>query len=145
MLCLLYHVKDTQFLVDTSYVVEIIHRVNTVGSSATPHKNFEGLINYRGQLIPLLDFCFFYSGERAEPRIHSRIIIMESLDERRIGLLAEGVIRTVEVHRNDFLENTIGGENFAYISGLWNTPLGVIKNVDVPLLFDICYEGASYG
>lgn len=143
MLYLLFHVKETQFALDTSYVVEIIHRINTV-DSANGNQCFDGLINYRGELIPLLDFCKLYSGEQASPHIHSRIMILESLDERKIGVLAEGVMKTVEVQRNDFLESSTESKNKPYISGMWSTPNGVIKNVDVPLLFNISVEGGCY-
>ncbi len=144
MLYLLFLVKETQFVLDTSYVVEIIHRINPVDSVST-NQHFDGLINYRGSLIPLLDFCHLYSGERAAPQIHSRIMILESLDDRKIGVLAEGVMKTVEVNRNDFLENSTESKRNPYISGMWNTPIGVVKNVDVPLIFHFCYEGVPYG
>lgn len=144
MLYLLFHVKEARFALDTSYVVEIIHRVNPI-DSAIKDQHFEGLIDYRGELIPLLDFCKLYSETPASPKINTRIIILESLDERKIGVMAEDVIKTVEVQRNDFLENVKESKLNPYISGMWNTPAGVIKNVDVPLLFHICYEGASYG
>lgn len=144
MLCVLFRVKNSRFALEANYVVEVTHRVNIV-DSAEANSHFEGLICYRGELIPLLDFCLFYSGIAAEEAISSRIIVLESLDERKVGLLAEGVVEIARINRGYFVENPLDRKHYAYITGLWHTPTGVLKNVDVPLLFDMCYQAPNYG
>lgn len=142
MLCLLFHVKETRFVFDTSYVVEVIHRVNPIRGE-DDFGYFDGNINYHEEIISLVDFSRLYSGERCGFQLHSRIIVLESLDERKMGVLAEGVIEVVEVEPWQFLENRMEVRKKPYLSGYWNTPTGVIKNVDVPLLFNVCYQGAA--
>lgn len=142
MLCLLFHVKETRFVLDTSYVVEVIHRVKPVGLGVQS-SYFDGNIDYRGEIIPLVDFCYLYSGERCSFQLDSRIIVLESLDERKIGLLAEGVFEVIEVEPSQFLENRKEIRRNKFLSGYWNTPDGLIKNIDVPLFFNVCYQGSA--
>lgn len=142
MLCLLFYVGKTKFVVDTSYVEEIIPNIH-VADPSPAHSIYKGLINYRGELFPLLDFCKHYSGNPTENKMNSRIIILNSLDNRKMGLLAEYVVETMTIDKSWFIENPMDVEECTYISGLWSTPDGVVKNLDVPLLFHICYEDAK--
>ena len=83
------------FALPVAQVREIL-RVRNV--TPVPHPPFPviGVINLRGRVVPLLDLRARLTLPAAEPQDDSRIVLVES-QQRRIGLLVDGVERVAQL------------------------------------------------
>lgn len=72
-------------------------------------KGVVGLIDFRGELVPVVDLCLLVVGRSARVLYSSRII-MVSVGTQRLGLLAEDVTRTQRFAADAFQSPGMGVE-----------------------------------
>ena len=107
MLALLIHAGSDRYVIDAHGIVEVVPSVPLRAVPSAPVA-LAGMLEYRGQTIPVVDLCRLLGGAPCRARLTSRITVCD-LDTkgqlaaqgpsagRRIGVLAEGVTRLVEV------------------------------------------------
>lgn len=100
MLFLLFSSGDGRYALDTATVAEVVHLVRIIRIPQSPHY-VAGLINYRGNPIPVIDLCAFLSNvQSCQKRFSTRIIIITYAftdgGKEFIGLIAEGVVETLK-------------------------------------------------
>jgi chemotaxis-related protein WspB len=95
VLLLIFHVAENQYAVDAARVREVVPRV---GLRFVPHAPgyLAGLFNYRGQVVPVVDFGLLLGQPACRPRLSTRIIIVDTAADERVeyvplGLIAEQV------------------------------------------------------
>ncbi len=104
MLFMQFKVNDNRYLLDVKNVVEIIPFANLkriLKSSAY----VAGLLNYRGDAVPVIDVCYLMSNKPCEPKLSSRIAMVNYKDDNHsvcIGLLIEHLTETVRYNEDDF-------------------------------------------
>lgn len=107
MLALLLHAGSDRYAVDARRIVEVVPAVPLRAIPAAPPA-LAGLLEYRGRTIPVVDLSRLLRGEACQALLTTRIAVCD-LDAvgqlaaqgpsagRRIGVLAEGVTRLIEV------------------------------------------------
>ena len=99
MLLLLFEIENSRYALDINQVVEIAPLVKLKKIPVAPDF-VAGLMNYRGDGIPVLDLGKFIDGVSAEDKFSTRIIIVKNpFKEKRgknIGLIASNVTETIK-------------------------------------------------
>lgn len=110
MLFLLFSAQGGRYAIATREVAEVTPFAR-LKSMPCCHPALAGLLNLRGEPVPVLDMNLLCGGEQAAPveeRLDSRIILckgaLESAPERLLGLLAEQVTDTRVLDVKDFVQ-----------------------------------------
>jgi len=98
MLLLLFEICNGRYALDTNQIIEIVPLVKLNKIPATPDY-VAGLMNYRGDGIPVVDLCQLVDNHPHEDAFSTRIIIVrypvENKGNRQLGLIANNVTDTV--------------------------------------------------
>jgi len=88
--CVIFQLGDTHFGVDIQQVLRIV-RLTTI--TRVPHapRFLTGVINYRGQVVPVVDLHQRLALPSAEYDDAARILIVD-LDSQPVGMLADAVV-----------------------------------------------------
>ena len=112
-LMLLFQVGAERYALETTSVVEIIHRVELSkiqGSAAADGlPAMAGRFNYHGQIVGVLDLTQLLGGGTSRSALGTRIVLVRLMsanglaekEQRLIGLLVEQVTATLESHQFD--------------------------------------------
>lgn len=127
MMILLFNVEGEHYGINAKEVIEVIPSVALKHLPHTP-ECIAGLLNYRGQIVPVIDLTSLMSDHLSRDRVSSRIILINYSDKddgfHLLGLLVEKVKSTVRIPDHMF------------------TPSGVTTN-NAPFLHDVAiYEGS---
>ncbi len=119
MLFLLFHVGDNQYAIETSRVTEVIPMVLLKKIHNAP--NFmSGFFNYRGLVIPVVDFSHLIKGEPSQFYLSTRIIILKYPDlenrVRHLGLIAEQVTETLDKAISELIDPDMNLDRSTYLS-----------------------------
>ena len=101
MLLLLFEIENGRYALDTNQVVEIAPLVKLKKIPVAPDF-IAGLMNYRGDGVPVLDLGQYIDGVEAENKFSTRIIIVKNPFKAHlgeyIGLIASNVTETVKIN-----------------------------------------------
>lgn len=99
MLLLLFDTRDGRYALPTEHIIEVVPLVKLKKIPKSPDY-VSGLINYRGNPVPVIDLCVLADGPPCEPRFSTRIIMLnyplENNTSTFLGLMAEHVTETVK-------------------------------------------------
>jgi purine-binding chemotaxis protein CheW len=84
-----------EYGVDISQVQEIIRLVDITHVPRAP-RFIEGVINLRGQLIPIIDLRTRFDMARIEPTKSTRIVVTE-IGSKRIGIVVDSVSEVLNI------------------------------------------------
>jgi purine-binding chemotaxis protein CheW len=90
-----FHLDREEYGVDISQVQEIIRLVDITHVPRAPHF-IDGVINLRGQLIPIIDLRTRFEMPRIEPTKSTRIVVTE-LAGKRVGIVVDRVSEVVNI------------------------------------------------
>jgi len=98
MLLLLFEIYNGRYALDTNQIIEIVPLVKLKKIPATPDY-VAGLMNYRGDGLPVVDLCQLVDKQPHEDALSTRIIIVrypiENKGYRPLGLIANNVTETI--------------------------------------------------
>jgi chemotaxis-related protein WspB len=101
MLLLLFEISTGRYALDTNQIIEIVPLVQLKKIPTTPYY-VAGLMNYRGDGIPVVDLCQLIDNHPHEDALSTRIIIIrypvENMGDRPLGLIANNVTETVRTN-----------------------------------------------
>ena len=138
---LLFSAGDNRYVIDNRYVLRVIPHISTKKLPYTSNY-VEGLLNFGGKPLPIIDFCKLIEQRIAREAFDSRIIILHDPDvisttQSIFGLLAEKVTNILPLNEEDFGETGFHLQQFPYLDGIHNDQQGgVIQSVLVPELFN---------
>jgi purine-binding chemotaxis protein CheW len=90
-----FHLDKEEYGVDISQVQEIIRLVDITHVPRAPHF-IEGVINLRGQLIPIIDLRTRFDMPRIAPTKSTRIVVTE-IGHKRIGIVVDSVSEVLNI------------------------------------------------
>ena len=117
MLFMQFKVNDNRYLLDVKDIVEIIPFANLKRILKAP-AYVAGLLNYRGDAVPVIDVCYLMNNKPSEPKLSSRIAMVNYKDDNHsvcIGLLIEHLTETVRYNEDDFSDPGITLEESPYL------------------------------
>ena len=113
-----FRLGKEEYGVDIAQVQEIIRMVEITHVPRAPHF-MEGVINLRGQLIPIIDLRTRFGMDREGHTKNTRIIVTE-IAGKRVGIIVDGVseVLNIPVENVEEAPEMIAGVGTEYISGV---------------------------
>ena len=123
------HVGNEEFAIEVLSVQEIIYAVDVTRVPKSP-AYVEGVINLRGQIVPVLEMRRRLGMPRATPTAKSRIVMVKERT-RLIGLSVDSVSEVVRIPRSAIesppsLGTMAGGEFVQYVGRIGDRLLTVL-------------------
>ena len=98
MLLLLFEIGNGRYALDVNQIIEIVPLVKLKKIPITP-VYVSGLMNYRGEGIPVIDLCLLIDNIPFEDALSTRIIIInypiKGEGDKPLGLISNNVTETV--------------------------------------------------
>ena len=97
MLLLLFEIGNGRYALDTSLIIEIVPLVKLKKIPTTP-EYVAGLMNYRGEGVPVIDLCRLVDRMECENALSTRIIMVKypvKDDYKPLALIANNVTETI--------------------------------------------------
>jgi chemotaxis-related protein WspB len=139
MLFLLFRVGENIYALDSSHIVEVIPMVNLRKVYGAP-EHMSGLFNYRGAIIPVIDFSYLIRGSYSRLHLSTRIIILHRLHQQDghhyLGLIAEQVTETLNKTNSELLDLNLNISNTSYLSQMMIDEQKMIQCIEVEQLLD---------
>jgi purine-binding chemotaxis protein CheW len=107
-----------EYGVDIAQVQEI-NRMVTITHVPRAPRFMEGVINLRGQLIPIIDLRTRFGMERSERTKNTRIVVTE-IGSKRIGMVVDSVseVLRIPVEQIEDAPDLVAGVDTEYIRGV---------------------------
>ena len=120
MLMILFYLKNEPYCLKASHTVELVPLVQ-LKELPSEYEHLAGLMNYRGQIIPVLDLLSFFYGRPTEPSLSTKIIISSYQAEKEkkyLGLLAERMQDVLNKDTRDFIYTGLDKDECKYFNAL---------------------------
>ncbi len=130
MLFLLFQLGNDRYALQASRVLEVLPLVELRKIPDAP-KGVAGIFNYRGRPVPAVDLSELTLGQPSDPRLSTRIIVINYPDERGalhpLGLIAEHATELIQRDQRLFQEpgHKLGGA--PYLGPVLMDKRGVIQ------------------
>jgi purine-binding chemotaxis protein CheW len=113
-----FHLGSEEYGVDIAQVQEINRMVAITHVPRAP-QFMEGVINLRGQLIPIIDLRTRFGMPRAEHTKNTRIVVTE-IGSKRVGMVVDSVseVLRLDVGQIEDAPEMISGIDTEYIRGV---------------------------
>ncbi|HRP02230.1 MAG TPA: chemotaxis protein CheW [Candidatus Kapabacteria bacterium] len=133
MTLLPFDINNNYFALDIKNIIEIIPivRIETIIEA---NKNICGLINFRGELIPVVDLKKYMFNENSQLLLSSRIIIYK-YTKQVIGLIIEELTDTIELDTSKLIaeSNSLSGSNL--IKAYYIDDENTVKVINIENIF----------
>lgn len=141
MLGLLFALGSNKFILDCESIEEIIPYVYLNKITNIPHY-VEGVLNYSGVPIPVIDIAHILENRASQRLMHSRIVIIKSAvyGFEYVGLICEKATSIVEIDKNLFKIPIIKSSNFSFLEGIYTTDIDAVQFFNVDELLKIFKE-----
>lgn len=126
--------QGERYLIPISEVIEVTPYVRP---RLMPHvpSYLAGMIDYRGETIPLVDICYLLSNQPCKTNLCSRILIgeMKAPDGREIkmGWLFDGVTETVRIESHQFEAAPLHLKSAPYLGDVVTDDKGIMQCIVV--------------
>ncbi len=129
---LLFQLDEDCYGIDVTSVVEVIPRVPLQRLPRMP-SYAAGLLNYRGEIVPVLDLSVMLNGRASRPLLSTRVMVIKvgGTEGLLIGLMAEDVAETMTVQEKDFVDTRAMGDVGAFVDAVIIDGHRMIQKVDV--------------
>lgn len=131
MLCLLMHLDGEAFALDTSRVVEVLPLVGLIETNAASGA-VAGLLNYHGQLVPVVDLAMLMRRRPSVARHSTRIAVLrvaEPIGSTLLGLIAERASQLMSADKDEFAETRVVSDA-PYLGGIKLGPQGAVQLIE---------------
>lgn len=121
-----------QYGIDIQYVDNIV-RMQRVTRVPKAQPYFKGVINIRGEVIPVMSLRIKFGLEPDEFKNATRILIIKIEPQAAIGMIVDEVKEVIALSE-DSIDKVAGGndERSLYLSGVGKQPNGLVSLLNVP-------------
>lgn len=144
MLYLLFYVGDKRYACEYLSISQVLPRVKLEIIPHSPHY-ISGLLNFGGNLVPIIDFSQLIENRPSSDSLHTRIILIQkaisTTEQRVIGILSEKVTDILSIGSEAVIQSGIQSLNF--LKGSIADSEGIIQLVNVEKLFELVPQGKS--
>jgi purine-binding chemotaxis protein CheW len=129
-----FRLSTEEYGVDIAQVQEIIRLVEITHVPRAPHF-MEGVINLRGQLIPIIDLRTRFAMKRAESTKSTRIVVTE-IGAKRVGIVVDSVseVLNIPIENVEDAPEMITGVGTEYIQGVGKVGERLIIMLDLTMV-----------
>lgn len=118
MLFMQFTIDNDRYLLEAKDIVEIVPYANLKRIPKAP-PYVAGLLNYRGDTVPVVDVCYLMSDKLCELKLSSRIALVNYKNDvgesACIGLLIEHLTETVRFNESDFTDSGVNLKGNSYL------------------------------
>jgi len=121
------NIGNEQFGIDIKYVDNIV-RMQRITRVPKAQPYFNGVINIRGEIIPVMSLRVKFELEPDEFTSRTRILIIKLEPQSAVGIIVDEVKNVITLSDDDIDINTSVGndEKNAYITGVGKQPEGLV-------------------
>lgn len=148
VLTLICYIGNERYAIDAQRVVEVIPLVELKKLAySSPNANSEsenspnyiaGLLNYRGQIVPVIDLSQLLFGTPARPYLSTRIVITQYPGEDAafylLGLIAERLSDTLNIQPTAWMNPGIQLDNAPFLGEIVTDEQGMIQQLKIESL-----------
>lgn len=130
-------IGNEQYGLDISYVDNIV-RMQSITRVPKAQTYFKGIINLRGEIVPVMSICLKMELEDDEFTDASRIIILKIEEQGIIGIIVDEVKEVVELAAENIDHSTKTSKNDknSFISGVGKNGDELISLFDISAVVD---------
>jgi len=139
MLIIPFNIENDMFALGIGNITELIPVVNII-TIPDSNKFIIGMINYRGNIIPLIDLKKIISGTDTNFFLSSRIIIIKENDTNANAVLIEKLTDTMEIEEKNIDYDSAELVRSAYLKGLIKYNNQIIKLLNTDSIFDLIFK-----
>ncbi len=138
MTLLPFDIENNCYALEINDIIEIIPLVK-IEDIIYANKYLSGLINYRGQLIPIIDLKYFLFQKKSKFLLSTRIIIYCHLLQT-IGIIIEDLTDTIELDSRQLISDSekLSGSN--YIKAYYVDEEKTTKIINVANIINTIYN-----
>ena len=137
MLFVLFQLGSDRYVLPARDVVEVLPLISVRTLLGAP-TGVAGLVDYRGNTVPVIDLAVLAFGRPAARRVSTRLLLVKYAHprggERLIGVIAERATETITKEPGDFLPTGVASHITRYLGPVARDPAGLIQRVDVHAL-----------
>lgn len=129
-----FRLGGEEYGVDIAQVQEIIRMVEVTKVPRAPHF-MEGVINLRGQLIPIIDLRTRFGMSRIPPTKSTRIVVTE-IGNKRVGIVVDAVseVLNIPIENVEDAPEMVAGVGTEYIQGVGKLGERLIIMLDLTMV-----------
>ena len=135
MLFLVFRLGQDRYALDATDVVEVVPLVHI---KRLPHAppGLAGLIDYRGEAVPVIDLSELALRQPAQRRMSTRIILLRHRDGSvpLLGLIAEKATTTLRREAAEFIATGVRNDGAPYLGPICTDGGGILQWVDAQQL-----------
>lgn len=136
-LFLLFELGGMSYAVSCNKIREIVPPVKLLEASGRS-EYFAGFLNYRGQIVAVMDLCRLLRGQSCRMRLSTRIILIEhgesSQESNLLGLLTQGVSEIIRKSEKEFVFSNSHSDTVPYVGGILMENTKIIQYIDLDQL-----------
>lgn len=153
MLFMQFKINDDRYIIEAKDIIEIVPFANLKRIPKAP-PYVAGLLNYRGETVPIVDICYLMNERMCELKLSSRIALVNYKDDEGklvcIGLLIEHLTETVRFEESDFSDSGVKLKDNPYLGKVVIDDKCIVQMVNIrklipeearSILFDGSYSG----
>lgn len=153
MLFMQFKINDDRYIIEAKDIIEIVPFANLKRIPKAP-PYVAGLLNYRGETVPVIDICYLMDEKASELKLSSRIALVNYKDDDGksvcIGLLIEHLTETVRYDASDFSDSGVKLKDNPYLGKVVIDNNCIVQMVNIrkvipeearAILFDGSYSG----
>jgi chemotaxis-related protein WspB len=147
MLFLQFYINEFRYVLPTKNVVEIVPGIKLTDLPKMP-PYVAGLMNYRGNSVPVIDLCFLFLDRKCENKLSTRMILMKINGaggrERIIGFFVEKATETIKVDETLFKDSGIRHSEAPCLGPVMTDAGGLITLITPQNIFSQIDESILY-
>lgn len=134
MLFMQFKINDDRYVIEARDIIEVVPFANLKRIPKAP-PYVAGLLNYRGDTVPVIDVCYLMSERLCEKKLSSRIALVNYKDREGklvcIGLLIEHLTETVRFDEKDFSDSGVALKDNPYLGKVVIDDKCIVQMVDI--------------
>ncbi|CAN7328497.1 chemotaxis protein CheW [Phenylobacterium sp. LjRoot225] len=131
MLHLIFRLDGEAYALEAARIIEILPLVDALRTASASARD-AGAINYRGQIVPVLDLAAMTLGRASQRRLSTRIILARcAQSDELVGLIAENATEIQRIEPDDFIANNRADQSANYLGPIALGPRGAIQRIEL--------------
>lgn len=146
MLFILFQLGADRYALPASKVAEVLPLVTLKAIPGAP-RGVAGLIDYRGEAVPVIDLSALALGRPAARRVSTRVLMLKYPlpgGARLLGVVAERAIETIARQPEDFRDAGVTTETTRYLGPVAHDARGLIQRIEIDALLTDELRAALY-
>ena len=137
MLFLLFELGNDRYALDVRQIAEVLPLVGVKQIPRAPQA-MNGLFNYRGAPVPVIDLTQLTLGRPSARRLSTRLVLVHYPDDtgqtHLLGLIAERATQTARHEASDFVASGVTNTGAPYLGPVVTDARGLLQWIDVRTL-----------